>query len=115
MLYLPSSHLSARPFGHTSIRLISTALLCTAMGLTLSSCSNSNNATPDSTATSTEALNIIPKNAKQVEAAHQFINYLIRPENAKIVSEEIGYASPNLAARTLMIANKRNNSVIYLN
>lgn len=56
---------------------------------------------------------VIPKNAKQVDAAHQFIDYLLRPENAKIVSEESGYASPNLAARELMAENVRNNATIY--
>ncbi|MEC5209286.1 spermidine/putrescine transport system substrate-binding protein [Psychrobacter sp. PL15] len=56
---------------------------------------------------------VIPKNAKHVDAAHKFIDYLMRPENAKIVSEEIGYASPNLAARELMTDDVRNNPVIY--
>lgn len=56
---------------------------------------------------------VIPKNAKNVDAAHQFINYLLQPENAKIVSEEIGYASPNLAARALMAESVRNNATIY--
>lgn len=56
---------------------------------------------------------VIPKNAKQVDAAHKFIDYLLRPENAKIVSEEIGYASPNMAARELMSDEVRNNPTIY--
>ncbi|WP_201556602.1 ABC transporter substrate-binding protein [Psychrobacter sp. 72-O-c] len=56
---------------------------------------------------------VIPKNAKQVDAAHKFIDYLLRPENSKIVSEEIGYASPNLAARELMTDDVRNNPIIY--
>ncbi|WP_256713802.1 MULTISPECIES: ABC transporter substrate-binding protein [unclassified Psychrobacter] len=56
---------------------------------------------------------VIPKNAKQVDAAHQFIDYLLRPENAKIVSEEIGYASPNVAARELMSDEVKNNPAIY--
>lgn len=56
---------------------------------------------------------VIPKNAKNIDAAHQFINYLLRPENAKIVSEEIGYASPNLAARELMTDDVRDNPTIY--
>ena len=56
---------------------------------------------------------VIPKNAKNVDAAHKFINYLLQPENAKIVSEEIGYASPNLAARELMADEVRNNKTIY--
>lgn len=56
---------------------------------------------------------VIPKNAKQVDAAHKFIDYLLRPENAKIVSEEIGYASPNIAARELMDESVQNNPTIY--
>lgn len=56
---------------------------------------------------------VIPKNAKNVDAAHKFIDYLLQPENAKIVSEEIGYASPNLAARELMEESVRNNPTIY--
>ena len=56
---------------------------------------------------------VIPKNAKHVDAAHKFIDYLLRPENSKIVSEEIGYASPNLAARKLMTEEVRNNPTIY--
>ena len=56
---------------------------------------------------------VIPKNAKNVDAAHKFIDYLLQPENAKIVSEEIGYASPNLAARELMDEDVRNNKTIY--
>ncbi|MEN6669443.1 extracellular solute-binding protein [Psychrobacter sp. B38] len=56
---------------------------------------------------------VIPKNAKNVDAAHQFIDYLLRPEVAKIVSEEIGYASPNMAARELMDDEVRNNATIY--
>lgn len=56
---------------------------------------------------------VIPKNAKNVDAAHQFIDYLLQPENAKIVSEEIGYASPNLAARELMSDEVKNNPTIY--
>ena len=56
---------------------------------------------------------VIPKNAKQVDAAHKFIDYLLRPENSKIVSEEIGYASPNIAAREMMPEEVKNNPTIY--
>ncbi len=56
---------------------------------------------------------VIPKNAKNIDAAHRFINYILRPENGKIISEEIGYASPNLAARALMNEDKRDDTVIY--
>jgi len=56
---------------------------------------------------------VIPKNAKHVDAAHKFIDYLLRPENSKIVSEEIGYASPNIAAREMMPDDVKNNPTIY--
>ena len=41
---------------------------------------------------------VIPKNARNVENAHAFIDYLLRPDVAKTISEEIGYATPNTAA-----------------
>jgi len=56
---------------------------------------------------------VIPKSAQHVDAAHQFIDYILRPENAKLISEEIGYASPNSAARELMPDNVKNNPAIY--
>src|SRR5690606_38708213 len=42
---------------------------------------------------------VIPKSAKNPEAAHQFISFALRPEISALISEEIGYATPNLAAR----------------
>lgn len=56
---------------------------------------------------------VIPKNAKHVEAAHKFIDYILRPENAKIISDEIGYATPNKAAREQMPEDIKNNPTIY--
>lgn len=56
---------------------------------------------------------VIPKSAQHVDAAHQFIDYILRPENAKLISEEIGYASPNSAARELMPDEVKNNPAIY--
>ncbi len=41
---------------------------------------------------------IIPKNAKNVEAAHLFINFLNDAENATRNTEYIGYTTPNKAA-----------------
>lgn len=45
---------------------------------------------------------VIPKNAKNVEAAHRFISFVLRPEISALISEDIGYATPNLAARELL-------------
>lgn len=42
---------------------------------------------------------VIPKNAKNIDAAHQFISFVMRPEIAVLISEDIGYATPNLEAR----------------
>lgn len=56
---------------------------------------------------------VIPKGAKNIEAAHAFIDYLLRPEVAKTISEEIGYATPNLAAVKLLEAEVAANRIIY--
>ncbi len=56
---------------------------------------------------------VIPKGARNAGHAHTFINYLLRPEVAKSISEEIGYASPNLAAIALMAPEVRNNPTVY--
>jgi len=56
---------------------------------------------------------VIPKNAKNVENAHVFINYLLRPEVSKIVSQELGYASPNAKTPNLLPKEVRNNRIVY--
>jgi len=56
---------------------------------------------------------IIPKNARNIENAHKFINFILKPEIAKTISHEIGYATPNLAARQLMDEKVRNNKTVY--
>ena len=55
----------------------------------------------------------IPKGSKNAAAAHKFINYIMKPEVAKMISEEIGYASPNKAAVKLLAPEVRNNKTIY--
>ncbi len=56
---------------------------------------------------------VIPKGAKNIENAHRFIDFLLRPEIAKAISEEIGYASPNTEAIKLLDAKSKNNRMIY--
>ncbi len=45
---------------------------------------------------------VIPKTAKNVDGAHQFINFMLKPENAAINAEYVGYATPNKAAIKLL-------------
>ncbi len=45
---------------------------------------------------------VIPRNARNPEAAHRFIDFVLRPDIAAAISEEIGYASPNLGALELL-------------
>lgn len=56
---------------------------------------------------------VIPKNAVNVDAAHRFIDFLLRPEIAKILCEEIGYATPNLAAQALLDEKLRRNPTVF--
>lgn len=56
---------------------------------------------------------VIPKNAKNIDAAHKFIDFLLRPQIAKIVSEDIGYASPNATAVNSLSKKAKNNRIIY--
>ena len=44
---------------------------------------------------------------------YKFIDFLLRPEIAKRICEEIGYASPNKEAKKLLEESVRNNSTIY--
>lgn len=55
----------------------------------------------------------IPKNAQNIEAAHQFIDFILHPKNAAMISEEIGYGSPNEAAKAEMDEAIANNPIIY--
>ncbi|WP_088809229.1 MULTISPECIES: ABC transporter substrate-binding protein [Listeria] len=45
---------------------------------------------------------VIPKTAKNVDGAHKFINFMLKPENAAINAEYVGYATPNEAAIKLL-------------
>ncbi|EAF8927035.1 extracellular solute-binding protein, partial [Listeria monocytogenes] len=45
---------------------------------------------------------VIPKTAKNVDGAHKFINFMLKPENAAINAEYVGYATPNAKAVELL-------------
>lgn len=56
---------------------------------------------------------VIPKNAENADAAHQFISFVMRPEISALISEDIGYATPNLAARELLSDEVANDRTSY--
>ena len=56
---------------------------------------------------------VIPASARHVENAHKFIDFILRPEVAASISEEIGYASPNLAAVATLDEDVRNDRSVY--
>lgn len=41
---------------------------------------------------------VIPKTAQNISGAHDFISFMLRPENAALNAEYIGYSSPNQTA-----------------
>lgn len=45
---------------------------------------------------------VIPKTAKNPEAAHQFMNFILDPENAAQNTEYVGYSTPNKEALKYM-------------
>ncbi len=55
----------------------------------------------------------IPADAKNVEEAHAFINYLLDPAVIAKVSDYVGYANPNRFADELMDEDVRNNPAVY--
>ncbi len=56
---------------------------------------------------------VIPKNAKNVDAAYQFINFMLEPENAAQNAEYVGYATPNKAALEYMDEEIVNDERFY--
>ncbi len=55
----------------------------------------------------------IPKGAPHVEAAHKFIDYILRPEVSRKISEEFPYTNPNIEARKLLTPEERANAASY--
>lgn len=56
---------------------------------------------------------VIPKNARNVDNAHAFINFMLRPDVAAQCCEEYGYATPNKAALKLLPDELRESTVIF--
>lgn len=55
----------------------------------------------------------IPADAKNKEAAYQFLNYLLRPDIIAQISDHVFYANANQAATALLSAQVRDNPGIY--
>jgi spermidine/putrescine transport system substrate-binding protein len=55
----------------------------------------------------------IPVGSENTREAHKFIDFMLQPDIAKLCSEEIGYATPNLAAAKLLDEATRSNKTIF--
>jgi len=55
----------------------------------------------------------IPANAEHVDAAHKFIDYILRPEVSVLISETFPYTNPNAAARKLLSPEQLTNPASY--
>jgi len=56
---------------------------------------------------------VIPAQARNVEGAYQFINFLLRPKIAAANTNYLQYASPNLAAKPHVEPELRNDPGVY--
>jgi spermidine/putrescine transport system substrate-binding protein len=55
----------------------------------------------------------IPKGAEHKLAAEQFINYILRPEVSKLISDKFPYTNPNAEARKLLTQKQLSNPASY--
>ena len=57
----------------------------------------------------------IPADARNVEAAHLFIDFFLRPENGAAMANEMNYPTGNAAALPLINPEIKENNTIFLN
>lgn len=55
----------------------------------------------------------IPVGAEHVVSAHKFINYILRPEVSKLISDKFPYTNPNVEARKLLSPEQLANPASY--
>lgn len=55
----------------------------------------------------------IPRDAANPQAAHAFIDYVLRPDVSRLISIDFPYTNPNLAARALLSAEELANPASY--
>ncbi|MDR3157033.1 MAG: ABC transporter substrate-binding protein [Lactobacillales bacterium] len=58
---------------------------------------------------------VIPKTAKNIDGAHKFINFMLRPENAAKNALYVSYATPNEKALKLLPKEVREDTQFYPN
>ena len=56
---------------------------------------------------------VIPRTAKNKEAAYAFINFMLEPQNAAQNARYVGYATPNRAAKKLLPKKVTSNQAFY--
>lgn len=56
---------------------------------------------------------VIPKNCNNKEGAEKFLNFLCRPDIAKMNFEYITYSTPNEAAKDLLDDDMKNNTTVF--
>ncbi|KXT75043.1 ABC transporter, periplasmic spermidine putrescine-binding protein PotD [Streptococcus sp. DD10] len=56
---------------------------------------------------------VIPKNVKNLDAAYQFINFMLRPENALKNAEYVGYSTPNIPAKSMLPKEIQDDKAFY--
>lgn len=56
---------------------------------------------------------VIPSRAKNVENAHKFIDYMLRPEVAALCATDVGYATPNVGGKELLPEALRSDPVMF--
>jgi spermidine/putrescine transport system substrate-binding protein len=55
----------------------------------------------------------VPANAPNPDGAHQFMNYILRPEVSKLISADFPYTNPNVEARKLLSPEDLANPASY--
>ncbi len=55
----------------------------------------------------------IPKKARNIHAAHEFINFILKPEIAVRICEHLGYSPPNVTAKKMIKSSFADNPMIF--
>lgn len=56
---------------------------------------------------------VVPKNADNVDNAHKFINFMLRPDIAFLNTDYVGYSTPNIKAFEMLDEEMQLNKVAY--